>query len=128
MGSWIAFQEYIGLQIWGERFDPDWVVVMDGFNDAVVGCGQSQGVGNPMYWATMRTFVHGYMFSSANSKFYRSWIENELIKYRATYRAITGKSYILYDALFDSDNNDRNLARRQIIPTKVGEAEKPVEC
>jgi hypothetical protein len=34
MGSWIAFQQFIGLQQWGSQFDPDWVVSKDGFNDA----------------------------------------------------------------------------------------------
>ena len=34
MGSWIAYQQFIGLEMWGAAFDPDWVVIMDGHNDA----------------------------------------------------------------------------------------------
>jgi len=54
MGSYIAYQQYIALGLWGAPFDPDWVVVMDGFNDAGAGCGYSQGVGNPMYMRSRR--------------------------------------------------------------------------
>src|SRR5215210_1468472 len=27
MGSWIAYQQFIALQLWGQTFEPDWVVV-----------------------------------------------------------------------------------------------------
>ena len=79
MGSWIAFQQFIGLQQWGSQFDPDWVVSMDGFNDAGVGCNYSQGPGNPMYFATMRSYIDGYLMSTMHPVFYRGWLENELI-------------------------------------------------
>src|SRR5262245_55556386 len=29
MGSWIAYQQFIGLEMWGTQFDPDWVIIMD---------------------------------------------------------------------------------------------------
>jgi hypothetical protein len=122
MGSWIAVQQLVGLQLWGARFDPDWVVVMDGFNDAAVGCAHSQGVGNPMYSAAMRSLVHGYMFSSAHPDFYRGWLENQIIKYSSAYRALTGKQYIPFDATFDAGSMEVVSARRQIIPVKVGAA------
>ena len=35
MGGYIAYQQYLALELWGKSFDPDWVVAMDGFNDAV---------------------------------------------------------------------------------------------
>ena len=122
MGSWIAVQQFIGLQLWGARFDPDWVVVMDGFNDAAVGCAHSQGIGNPMYSAAMRTLVHAYMFSSARPDFYRGWLENQLVAHSAAYRALTGKRYIPFDATFDPGSAEVVSARRQIVPTKVAAA------
>src|SRR5262245_17439160 len=76
MGSWIAFQEFLALELWGEVFQPDWIVVMDGFNDAGVGCAYSQGVGNPMYSATFRSYIDGYLFSTARPVFYRGWFDN----------------------------------------------------
>src|SRR5262245_3359961 len=83
MGSWIAYQQYIALQLWGEAFQPDWIVVMDGHNDAGVGCGFGQGVGNPMFFATVQSFVDGYLYASQKPVFYRGWLENNLIKYSA---------------------------------------------
>jgi hypothetical protein len=122
MGSWIAFQQFIGLQLWGPQFDPDWVVSMDGFNDAGVGCNYSQGPGNPMYFATMRSYIDGYLMSTLHPVFYRGWFENKLIQHSKAYRIITGKQYVADDQIFDQSSTEHELVRRQIIPTKVGEA------
>jgi hypothetical protein len=122
MGSWIAFQQFIGLQQWGSQFDPDWVVAMDGFNDAGVGCNYSQGPGNPMYFATMRSYIDGYLMSTQRPVFYRGWLENELILHSKAYRIITGKQYVADDRIFDHSSTEHEVFRRQIIPTKVGEA------
>jgi len=122
MGSWIAFQQFIGLQQWGSQFDPDWVVSMDGFNDAGVGCNYSQGPGNPMYFATMRSYINGYLMSTLRPDFYRGWLENELIEHSKAYRIITGKQYVPNDRMFDQSSQEDREYRRQIIPTKVGEA------
>src|SRR5262249_46269541 len=51
MGNYIAYQQFLTLSLWGEAFHPDWVVSMDGYGDATVGCSYSQGVGNPMFFA-----------------------------------------------------------------------------
>jgi hypothetical protein len=122
MGSWIAFQQFIGLQLWGSQFDPDWVVSMDGFNDAGVGCNYSQGPGNPMYFATMRSYINGYLMSTLHPDFYRGWLENELVLHSKAYRIITGKQYVPDDEMFDQSSQESTPFRRQIIPTKVGDA------
>jgi lysophospholipase L1-like esterase len=123
MGSWIGFQEFIGLQLWGREFGhPDWVIVMDGFNDAGVGCGFSQGPGNPLYFATMRSYIHGYLLSTRHPVFYRGWLENELIKYSKAYRVITDRQYVPNDQVFDQTSGEKNPIRRQVIPTKLGQS------
>ena len=122
MGSWIAFQQFIGLQQWGSQFDPDWVVSMDGFNDAGTGCGFSQGPGNPLYFATMRSYIDGYLMSTLHPVFYRGWLENKLIEHSKAYRIITGKQYVPDDQIFDQSSSETSPIRRQIIPTKVGES------
>ena len=122
MGSWIAFQQFIGLQHWGSQFDPDWVVSMDGFNDAGVGCNYSQGPGNPMYFATMRSYIDGYLMSTLHPVFYRGWLENELI-YTARPTASSPASNTLPTIRYSISRAQKTAAfRRQIIPTKVGEA------
>jgi lysophospholipase L1-like esterase len=50
MGSWISYQQFVGLSLFGLPLKPDWIVVMDGHNDAVVACPHGAGVGNPMGW------------------------------------------------------------------------------
>jgi hypothetical protein len=117
MAGWIGYQEFNGLQLWGTSFDPDWIVAMDGINDAVVGCWMSQGPGNPMFFAAMRPLVHGYPP-------YRGWLENELIKHSAAYRTITGKQYVRDNRIFDETYT---TLRREIIPTKIGQSREMLE-
>jgi hypothetical protein len=122
MGSYIAYQQFLALQLWGESFDPEWVVVMDGYNDAGVGCGYSQGVGNPMYYAIAQAFITDYLFATQNPVFYRGWLENELIKHSAAYRTLTGKQYVPDTIMFDNTSAETVAARRAIIPTKIGQS------
>ncbi|MBF5093503.1 SGNH/GDSL hydrolase family protein [Azospirillum sp. INR13] len=35
MTGWSAYQQAIGLELWGKPFDPDWVVVLNGAHDAM---------------------------------------------------------------------------------------------
>jgi lysophospholipase L1-like esterase len=127
MGGWISFQQFIGLQLWGSAFDPDWVVVMDGFNDAGVGCAFSQGPGNPMFFAAMRSYINGYLMSTYNPVFYRGWLENEIIKHSAAYRTVTGRTYVPDDQAFDETSAERAVMRRQILPTKIGQAREMLD-
>ena len=122
MGSYIAYQEHIALQLWGELFDPDWIVVMDGFNDSEVGCTYSQGVGNPMYFAIAQAYITDYLFATAHPVFYRGWFENELIKHSAAYRALTGEQYVSNSLVFDTTSKEDMAARAAIIPTKVAQS------
>jgi hypothetical protein len=122
MGSYIAFQQYIALELWGESFDPDWIVVMDGFNDSGVGCAYSQGVGNPMFYALTQAYITSYLFSSPNPSFYRGWLENKLIQHSVAYRTLTGKQYVPETLMFDTSSKEQMAARRATIPTKTGQA------
>ena len=124
-GSWIAYQQFIGLEMWGASFNPDWVVIMDGHNDAVVGCGNSQGVTNPLYFPILKSYIDAYVGSSVGRPvFYRGWLENELIRVSAAYRTLTGLSYIRNPQIYDQTNNDttRGELRKVIVPTKLSAA------
>src|SRR5262245_14528246 len=75
MGSWIAYQQFIGLEMWGSHFDPDWVVIMDGHNDAGVGCAYSQGPMNPLYFPVIKNLVDAYSATGVTRPVYlRSWL------------------------------------------------------
>ena len=50
MGGWIAYQQFVGLTIFGLPLDPSWIVTMDGHNDATVTCAHGSGAGNPLEW------------------------------------------------------------------------------
>jgi hypothetical protein len=122
MGSYIAYQQFLAMSLWGESFHPDWVVSMDGFNDAGVGCGYSQGVGNPMYYAAAQAYITAYLFATRRPVFYRGWLENQVIKYSAAYRVLTGKEYVPDTLIVDQTSNEAVTARRAIIPTEMGAA------
>jgi hypothetical protein len=125
MGGWIAYQQFIGLEMWGAAFNPDWVVSMDGHNDAVVGCGHSQGATNPLFYPVMKAYVDAYLGSNQRRPvFYRGLLENEVIKYSAAYRTLTGKDYVPNTLRFDETDKDysRGELIKVIMPTKLGEA------
>jgi hypothetical protein len=122
MGSYIAYQQFLAMSLWGESFRPDWVVSMDGFNDAGAGCGFSQGVGNPMYFAAQQAYITAYLFATRRPVFYRGWLENQLIKHSAGYRAFTGKEYVPDTLTVDRTSDETMTARRAIIPTEMGAA------
>jgi hypothetical protein len=122
MGSYIAYQQYIALQLWGESFDPDWIVVMDGYNDSQVGCAYSQGVGNPMYYAIEQAYITDYLFATLHPVFYRGWFENELINYSVAYRSLTGQQYLPNSLVFDTTSLEDAAPRRAIIPTRVAQS------
>ena len=50
MGSWIAYQQFAALSVFGSPLKPDWVVTLDGHNDGAVGCAQGSGLANPLGW------------------------------------------------------------------------------
>jgi hypothetical protein len=75
-----------------------------------------------MYFATMRSYIDGYLMSTQRPVFYRGWLENELILHSKAYRIFTGKKYVPDDQIFDQSSSEHEVFRRQIIPTKVGEA------
>jgi hypothetical protein len=124
MGNYIAYQEFIALELWGGEFRPDWVVVMDGPADGAIGCAESQGVMNPQFFAAMSAFINGY-FSTSGVDFYRGWLENEIIKYSVAYRSLTHKEYIPNTMVADATNADEGgdtLRRKVVIPTKVSQS------
>lgn len=127
MGSYIAYQQAIALDLYGEAFDPDWVVVWDGFNDASVGCGYAQGAGNPMYFAVMKSYIEGYLLNNTNPPFYRGEFYNELLKYSHAVRKISGEQYIENTQTYD-DHNTEAAYRGVINPdARVGDAPRMVE-
>ena len=93
-GGWIAQQEAISLDLWGRIFDPDWILTLDGVNDATVGCAMSQGTGNPVYFQLIKTLVTSYLAVPPAVDFYRGYWENQLIKYSTAYRLLSRKTYI----------------------------------
>ncbi|MEQ8832479.1 MAG: hypothetical protein RLW87_21920 [Alphaproteobacteria bacterium] len=127
MGSYIAYQQAIAMDLWGESFDPEWVVVFDGFNDASVGCGYAQGAMYPMYFAIMKSYIEGYLLNSTNPPFYRGEFFNELLKHSHAVRKISGESYIEKNQAYD-ENNTEATYRGVINPdAKVGDAPRMVD-
>jgi hypothetical protein len=127
MGSYIAYQQAIALDLYGAAFDPEWVVVWDGFNDASVGCGYSQGTMNPMFFAVMKSYLEGYLLNNPNPPFYRGELFNELLKYSHAVRKISGEQYIENTQSYD-ENNIEAAYRGVINPdAKLGDAPRMAE-
>lgn len=111
MPSWISYQEFIALDLFGSQFDPDWIVVMDGVNDAATACLLGAGSGNPMFWPAMKYFLHGQSVYSGTTDF--------LLKHSALFRLILGKKYYGPSALknlyLDPDEKDPRFKIRDRV-------------
>lgn len=83
MGSWIAYQEFIALDLIGRQFDPDWIVVMDGRNDAASFSESNAGIGNPMMWPLVEYTLEK---QTKHPQF-----EEFLIRHFSIYRVLSGK-------------------------------------
>jgi hypothetical protein len=102
MGAWIAYQQYIGLTLYGRNFDPDWIVTMDGVNDAAVAFAHSQGAGYPMYYALLDAYARAFVFVQQEPVTFRSRFENSLIRRSRLYRELSGKKPVIFDVLIDT--------------------------
>lgn len=108
MGSWIAYQQFIGLSLFGLPFDPDWIIVMDGHNDAAVPCVHGSGVGNPLGWPKMLYLTHGGTGDQRGGPLLQN-----LAAYSALVRVLTGikpqdetKSGLPKGLIFDPEESD----------------------
>ena len=125
-GGWIAQQEAIALDMWGRIFNPDWIVTLDGVNDATVGCAMSQGTGNPVRYQLIRSFVMGYLGRQKAPVFYRGEWENGLIGVSAAYRLVTGKRYVPRDQDFDPAFTGESASLSVVTPTLLSEVRRQV--
>jgi len=85
MGGWIAYQQFLGLSLFGLPLKPDWVVVMDGHNDAAVACVHGSGVANPLGWPRMLNLSQGT--GTASNRLFRT-----LKRHSALVRVIAGEA------------------------------------
>ncbi|HVZ23109.1 MAG TPA: SGNH/GDSL hydrolase family protein [Vicinamibacterales bacterium] len=83
MGGWIAYQQFLGLAVFGAPLNPDWVVSMDGHNDATVPCAHGSGAGNPLGWPQIVYMEQGSMGGGERNGFL-----SRLAKYSAAVRVI----------------------------------------
>ena len=105
-GGWIAYQEFLALDLYGKNLDPDWIVAMDGRNDGFVSILHGHGPGEVSN--TIKAYINGYLYRQNKPSFYRGWLENEIVRYSHAYRLLTGKSYVVntlgeYDPIHWSD-------------------------
>lgn len=75
MGSWIAYQEYLALDLYGSAFFPDWVITFDGRNDLLVPTVSGEKVPNYYYYTAQKrlngAFEEGARASFWNIPFFR---------------------------------------------------------
>lgn len=111
MGSWIAYQEFVGLSMFGAPLNPDWVVVMDGVNDGATPCAQGSGAGNPLSWSKMLFMLQG----GKNPEGVNPAI-SALSRHSALIRSIFGidstRRAIPSDLVYDNDTPDKRFAYR----------------
>jgi len=109
MGSWIAYQQFIGLSLFGLPLTPDWIVVMDGHNDAAVSCPHGSGAGNPMGWPQMLYLTGGGEGTARKGPLLRWSIRNSAIARAVTGLSPEGQNNQLQRLEFDDEDPDKRF-------------------
>jgi lysophospholipase L1-like esterase len=126
MGSWIAYQQFLGLSLFGLPLKPDWIVVMDGFNDGSAACAQGSGPGNPAQWPKMLYLTGGGEGGARTSPLMQWLIQNTAITRVVTGMRPTGHNNQLSRLYFDDEDPDKrfNIKLRGV---KVAGLDKQVD-
>ena len=109
MGSWIAYQQFLGLSLFGLPLKPDWVVVMDGHNDGAVACAHGSGPGNPMEWPKMLYLTGGGEGITRKGPLLQWLIQNTAITRVVTGLRPSGQNSQLGRVYFDEQDPDKRF-------------------
>ena len=91
-GGWVAYQEFVALDLYGLNLEPDWVIVMDGRNDNFAFTTVSgEDIGAPFSTTTIRSYIDGNLYRQDRPEFFRSTFENQLLTVSRAYRMLTGE-------------------------------------
>jgi hypothetical protein len=126
MGSWIAYQQFLGLSLFGLALEPDWIVTMDGHNDAAVTCPHGSGASNPMSWPQMLYLTGGGAGVGRRGPLMQWLIENTSIA-----RLVTGARPEEHNPLrdrvyFDETDPDKRFLVK-LRDVKAADLDKQVE-
>lgn len=126
MGSWIAYQQFLGLSLFGLALKPDWIVTMDGHNDAAATCAHGAGAGNPMNWPMLL-----YLTGGGAGVGRKSPLMQWLIQKTAIARVVTGArpeehNPLLDRTYFDEADPDRRFLVK-LRDVKVSDLDKQVD-
>lgn len=116
MGGYNAQQEFITIDLWGRLLDPDWIIVMDGANDAIIGSGLAQGTGNPMYYPLIKSYVDGYLTHQEKPVFFRGKLENFVLKHSVAFRKLTGMKPIKQNCVREPNQEPTRREIKIVVP------------
>jgi hypothetical protein len=126
MGSWIAYQEFIGLSIFGLPLRPDWIVVMDGPNDGAMVCSQGSGPGNPLQWAKMLYFAGGGQRTVYQGPVLQWLLEHSAAARLATGQKKPGPSNPIGQVFIDDDDPDPRF-RMKLRGLRIADVDRQVD-
>lgn len=95
MGGWVSFQELVGLSRWGRYLPIDWLLCLDGYNDAAITLYFQQGYDKHRFHDVTSGFLDAYLSNMDKPTFYRGRLENKIVELSALYRHLSGKKTIV---------------------------------
>lgn len=108
-GSWIAYQQFVALSLFGLPIGPDWIIVMDGHNDATVSCPHGSGPGNPMGWPQMLYLTGGGAGASRSPSLQWALDNSALARVVTGQQASAPGSARMGDLYFDDSDPDKRF-------------------
>ena len=93
----ILIQEFLVLDLYGNNFDPDWIISLTGRNDGYNALTTNNGAGTTNGFVGTKKLVDGLYYNQPKPKLYRSELSNYFAKYSKLYRITTGSSHIKFN-------------------------------
>ena len=97
MGAANTYQEFLVLDLYGNNFDPDWIISLTGRNDGYNALTTNNGAGTTNGFVGTKKLVDGLYYNQPKPKLYRSELSNYFAKYSKLYRITTGSSHIKFN-------------------------------
>ena len=94
IGAANAYQEFLVLDLYGNNFDPDWVISLTGRNDGYNALTTNSGAGTTNGFLKTKEIVDGLYYNQPIPKLHHSKLSNYFAKYSKLYRITTGSSHI----------------------------------
>jgi len=90
MGGWVAYQEFLAVEMWGRYLQPDWIISMSGSNDGKLPYFHQRGMpGTPNYFHSYQATIDTIYYKQHRPVIYRAEAIDSLLRHSHLFRYLS---------------------------------------